>query len=47
MCKLYHRVAIILLGLFLGTSTAPAATTPFALLHSLFDPSTNAQTEVL
>ena len=43
MSNLYARVAILLLALFLVTATAPAATGPFVLLHSLFDSRTNAQ----
>jgi hypothetical protein len=42
MSNMYSRFALFLL-FFLGTTTAPAATGPFALLRSLFDPSTNVQ----
>jgi hypothetical protein len=38
------RFTPLLLSLALVTSDAAAAPRPFALLHSLFDPSTNAQT---
>lgn len=43
MSKLSLCTAIILLGFLLDNGDATAATGPFALLHSLFNPSTNAQ----
>jgi hypothetical protein len=43
MSNLFPRCALFLLNTFLGTTIATAASGSFALLHSLFDPSTNAQ----